>query len=113
MPEVPVNANTRLARIFIRSVERADPQFAYSAETDGSGLVEISIEDTDLPAGMYVADRIDLDGDIAPQFTQYVASHSEKPYVLSDFPAAELQRSCVTDITPPTFTVATESASAP
>lgn len=102
-----------LGEDFHSSGRTGGPPIAYSAETDDAGLLEISIEDTDLPAGEYVADRIDLDGDIAPQFTQYVASHSDTPFVLSDFPAAELQRSCVTDITPPTFTVATESASAP
>ena len=102
---VPVNVNTRTVSVRVRSVDKTPPGSGGRAETDGDEIVEISMEDTNLPAGVYVADRINLDGDIAPQFAQYIASGLGMSYVLSVFPAAESQSSCVTDIPVATFEV--------
>jgi hypothetical protein len=82
---VPVDDITRLVRVWIRSIDGAQPAFAYSAETNGGEIVEIRIEDTDLPPQRYLADRVSLEGDIAPQFAQYLATDSDTPYVLSVF----------------------------
>ena len=109
---VPVDVNTRLVRVWIRSLDGRPSAFAYSAETDGGEIVEILIEDTDLPPQRYLADRVSLEGEIAPQFAQYIATDLDTPYVLSVFPAAESQLSCVTDIFAPTFTVVTDDTSA-
>lgn len=109
---VPVDVNTRVARVLIRSFDETPLAFAYRAETDGGEIVEISIEDTDLPPRVYLAYQISLEGEIAPQFAQYIAADFDTPYVLSVFPAAESQLSCVTDIFAPTFTVVSDSANA-
>jgi hypothetical protein len=102
---VPVNAETRSVSVGIRFVDQAGPQSGASAETDGDEIVELRVEDTNLPPGEYVADRINLWGDIAPQFAQHITPPLGMPYVLSIFPAAEAVLSCVTDIPSPTFTV--------
>ena len=109
---VPVDDNTRVARVLIRSIEGTPAAFAYRAETDGGEIVEIPIDDTDLPPRVYLADEIILEGEIAPQFAQYIATDFDTPYVLSVFPAAESQLSCVTDIFAPRFTVVTDDTSA-
>ena len=109
---VPVDVNTRGVRAWIRSVDEAPPGSASLAETDGGEIVEVSVEDTNLPAGVYVAGIIGLDGEIAPQTVSYAVDDLSMRYTLTVSSGTEAPGlSCVTDMLAPTFTVAVENAS--
>lgn len=111
---IPVDTNTRAVRVAIGPAGE-DPilQF-YSADTDGDETVEISIDDTDLPAGDYAARRITLTGENnpGPQSAGYRADGPDSLYVLAIPFQVETVRRCIAAILAPGFSVTNEKSSA-
>lgn len=60
---VPVDVNTRSVRAIVESVDLPGVGSGGLAETDGGEVVDIPVADTDLPAGIYMATEISLQGD--------------------------------------------------
>ena len=79
---VPVDANTRSVSVLIRSQDLPGVGAGGDAETNGGEIVDVLVGDTNLPAGIYFANRIDLEGDRPGNFAVYTAN-SESQYILS------------------------------
>ncbi len=104
---VPVSENTLRVWVDIGSTDETEPTIAsFKVETDGNETVEFALEDTNLPAGVYVADWILLSGDILPKDTFYYPDDDlEMPYVLGVSFAAESVARCSSSIPVPAFEV--------
>lgn len=106
---VPVNGNTRMVTTRTFDVDRTRV-VSSRAETPGAETVSLPLEDTtDLPPGTYLATFIGLDGrQPEQQSVGYQSLEVGMPYVLIINVAPELDRMCLTDFFPPTFTVVPE-----
>ena len=104
---VPVDVNTRTVRIFVASLEVSSVGSGGSAETDGGEIVDIPINDTNLPAGVYVANQISLEGERGDaQSTDYISDREvDATYRLSVLGSGDFLDRCVTELTAPTFIV--------
>lgn len=108
---VPVDANTRLVWVSIDSVDLPGVGTGGQAETIGSEIVDIPVNSTDLPAGVYVANDISLDGERNAQFAAYISDRDvEAAYRLSVLGTGESFDRCVTELTAPTFIVLSDGS---
>ena len=105
---VPVDENTR--SIFVRIFSMDATAVANAGgETEGGETVEIPVDNTNLPPGVYAAGSIGLHGEVVgPQLGIYLTFEFDMPYVLSIASGPESVMSCLTDISAPTFTVVSE-----
>ena len=111
---VPVDVNTRSVRVIMVSKNQLDVGSGGEAETNGSEIVDVLMGDTNLPAGIYFAETIRLEGDGDLQRAVYIAD-PESQYVLS-IPAefnAHGTDYCLTDIPPPTVLVTSNASERP
>ncbi len=111
---VPVNEHTLEVIVGVRLEDDPDAgrwsNISLSAETDGSAIVRLPLDSTDLAPGRYFA-IIFLGGEVVPEDeSEYTSDRGGVPYILkwwADFEAP--QRRCLTDILAPTFEVVEDS----
>jgi hypothetical protein len=103
---VPVDVNTRSVRVSIASIDLPGVGTGAQAETGGGAAVEIPVKDTNLPAGVYVANKISLDGERFAQSAGYLSDRDvDAAYQISVFGTGESFYRCETDLNAPTFVI--------
>jgi hypothetical protein len=95
------------------SVDQSGVGSVGVAETNGGEIVDVPLEDTNLPAGVYLAHSVGLEGDMAPQAADYITRDLERPYVLSIRSGPESSSLCVTLLAAPTFIVVGDTSDVP
>ena len=111
---VPVDVNTRSVRAIVVSGDLPGVGSGGLVETNGGEVVDIPVTDTNLPAGVYIAAEIVLQGDRNESSGVYIADPGS-PYVLSIDSVTDPHSSdqCVTEIAAPTFLVVSEASEEP
>ncbi len=109
---VPVNEKAREVHVRIALAGDGEQRTATDfVETEGGETVELSVENTNLSPGVYVADSVTMWGEIAPDFGGYEVGDASLRYQFwtsfgTDSPGVR----CVTEIAAPTFVVVADGA---
>lgn len=102
---IPVNADTRSAYVWIREINESWPRLTGAADTHGDEVVEMAVDTSSLPVGVYFVYQVSLEGVIAAHDAEYSARTSGQPYTLATFPSYDMRVECTTDVPAPSFAV--------
>jgi hypothetical protein len=111
---VPVDVNTRSVRVRIRSQNLPGIGTGGDAETNGGESVDVLVEDTNLPASIYFADSIDLEGERSGEFASYYILNAEPLYIQSIASTnADGSDRCLTDFAAAQFRITSDASDQP
>ncbi|MFW2386744.1 MAG: hypothetical protein ACN4G0_00285 [Polyangiales bacterium] len=97
----------------IRSEDLPGVGAGGEAETDGDESVEVLVEDTNLPAGIYFAHSIYLQGDGPGKYGGYIAKIAESQYFQGILTRPNGVENCLTDFAAAQFRVTSEASDQP
>ena len=110
---VPVDVNTRVVSVGFRSENLPGVGAGGEAETIGGETVDVLVRDTNLPAGIYFAHNIVLQGERPGEYGGYLAKIAESQYIQSTAGAGESAFLCLTDFAAAEFRVTGDASDQP
>jgi hypothetical protein len=108
--QVPVNSTTRTVTVGVVPVVKLPGVGGNEdAETEGNEVVNVPIEDTNLPPGIYVARIVTLDGENGGELAVYISDRDANArYTLSTSTSTNLLNLCTTEMVAPTVVIRAE-----